>query len=1479
MSDDTEQDHGQTGAQGEDSDAPLTLAGFATEPRLVDARNLIGPGAPDRWRPVRAGIRNIYGYEDQVFSFDDGLCLLRGRNGSGKSIAQSLLFPFLFDAQLGAGRMSHGRPTGSMKNLLLVRQGSEDAEDATVRYKHESRAGYVWATFVRPGADGGPGAAISIGCGARATKASDADSWFFVTTRQPGFDLDLAPGGEPLSRLNLALELGDALPPPVSTPPAEWGPAPETVPVRRAEGRRGRERVSSPCVFETREAYQAALDRALFGMGVDRLRKAVDLILVLRRPQLGERDAEAISDALSHALAPLTSSAIARIAAGFEDLDALRRRLAELEVAAAAFTRAAEPQRRYLRLAAAARATGVERARRAAVEARREARIAGVRAGDKTRAAGLALEERDRLRDLALAAQEHRRGLLDSPAYAELANLQDLDGRIDDLRTGLDTAKGRVEDLEGREGTLQGGLARLTGELDTKVKSLRDRLGQASVAAEAATLTPSVLGLPVAGTDADELLGLDADRWRSAVGTVRLREAAITSLLELIGKAAEAEAQVVTAQGRFSEEDDAVETLEGRCDQAGDGLEASRDALAEEVLHWWARVSVASADAGADPGSAERLAGIVAVLEADASEFQRGLTEALSPLRSHLDARDRDLRAALGDNEAEVSRLEEVRAEVEALADLPPQRAEWRDASDGLALWQLVDPADSLDDQALAGIEAALGASGLLDVTISAEGTLQVPGAAALAADLRARVGSRAAGASLAEVLVAAPGPDSGIDAEAVVAVLEAIPLAAPGQDPALDLWVSTDGRFRVGPAVGNPAPGQAQYLGAPARAAHRQARLDEIDAQLGQLAQEHQRLGDDLEAVAAQRSEAAEIANEAPSERAVRDAWQHLDRLQSQLEGARERRTRAEEALERAQAKVVTARRQVLDAARERGLPSVGERLEALAVSAAELVELLLHAASALEAAQSARQAVKGVEGQLEQLAEDLTLARDERNTTSSKLDGLVARRDAILSALGEDPAEIQAKVERAGTTATRAEEAARDAETAWSEATEEAATAAAAAESARTQAEAAEALHEAALAAAESLRQPVLAAAFASPDQAPAAPPADEVGDADHAAGASTDGDVESGTGLALAWQGSDGVERIVEIVLREARDELAQVMAEHGIKADAPDLVERVTTDAERALQAASTRLVEDVIGGWYTSYAVTGGFREIRVGSTERGETSLFEAVAEVGRQLEEHASRITRDEQALFTDHIFRSAATEIQSRLQDTDVFVEQVNASLAEARTSSELSLSLRWDVDVEDASSRRVVEMMRQDPAQLSERSRELVRDHSLARIATMRAENPELSYNEVLPVVFDYRLWHRFTVRLHHPDGTSQVATRSVMKSLSGGEAANAIHQPLFAALDAHYRGADPAAPRMLTLDEAFAGIDDSLRGALMGLLVDWRFDALIASHEMWGTFAEVPALRIYDLRRMPPSEAVHAQEFRWNGRVLTGTVDAA
>ena len=93
---------------------------------------------------------------------------------------------------------------------------------------------------------------------------------------------------------------------------------------------------------------------------------------------------------------------------------------------------------------------------------------------------------------------------------------------------------------------------------------------------------------------------------------------------------------------------------------------------------------------------------------------------------------------------------------------------------------------------------------------------------------------------------------------------------------------------------------------------------------------------------------------------------------------------------------------------------------------------------------------------------------------------------------------------------------------------------------------------------------------------------------------------------------------------------------------------------------------------------------------------------------------------------------------------------------------------------------------------------------------------------------------------------------------------------LHLPLFAAAAAHYSSGTVAGPRMIALDEAFAGIDDQTRGRLMGLLVQLDLDMLLTSHELWGTYGEVPELSIYDLNRKPPTPGVFARHIAWHAR---------
>lgn len=72
-----------------------------------------------RWRPSRAGILNVYQYEDETLHFADGRLLLSGVNGSGKSTAMNMLLPFLLEADTRKIDAA-GEQTGVLRSWMLA---------------------------------------------------------------------------------------------------------------------------------------------------------------------------------------------------------------------------------------------------------------------------------------------------------------------------------------------------------------------------------------------------------------------------------------------------------------------------------------------------------------------------------------------------------------------------------------------------------------------------------------------------------------------------------------------------------------------------------------------------------------------------------------------------------------------------------------------------------------------------------------------------------------------------------------------------------------------------------------------------------------------------------------------------------------------------------------------------------------------------------------------------------------------------------------------------------------------------------------------------------------------------------------------------------------------------------------------------------------------------------------------------------------
>ncbi|MGH2970169.1 MAG: TIGR02680 family protein, partial [Solirubrobacteraceae bacterium] len=242
---------------------------------------------PRRFRPVRAGIVNLYEYGDQVFGFSGGRLLLRGHNTSGKTKALELLLPFCLDGDIAPHKLDpFARAAKHMKWNLV---GCVD---------DDQRIGYVWVEFERIADDGGV-QRVTAGIGLKANRSlPEVRRWHFVAReRRVGENLALLRGREPLSRVDLVAELGD-------------------------DGE----------VLDHQAAYRERLNALVFGFaGMEQYQTMLRLMLELRRPHLSKTlDPDGVAGMLSAGLPTVDDALMRRVAGGLEQLEALEQGLARL---------------------------------------------------------------------------------------------------------------------------------------------------------------------------------------------------------------------------------------------------------------------------------------------------------------------------------------------------------------------------------------------------------------------------------------------------------------------------------------------------------------------------------------------------------------------------------------------------------------------------------------------------------------------------------------------------------------------------------------------------------------------------------------------------------------------------------------------------------------------------------------------------------------------------------------------------------------------------------------------------------------------------------------------------------------------------------------------------------------------------------------------------------------------------------------------
>ncbi|PWJ47487.1 TIGR02680 family protein [Quadrisphaera granulorum] len=1358
-----------------------------------------------RWQPLRAGLVDLYYYDDQDFWFHDGRLLLRGNNGAGKSKVLALLLPFLFDGETAGHRLE---PDGDSQkkmewNLLL---GGE--------HPNPERTGYSWLELGRLDEDGREHV-VTIGFGVKAARGRGVvKKWFFTAAARVGVDLHLVDASRTVltqDRLEAALE---ALP--------------------------GHGRVTT-----TARDHRHAVDELFFGLGEQRYTALVDLLVQLRQPQLSRKPSESkLSDALTAALPPLDQAVLSDVAESYRSLEEDRAALDRTVEAHAGARSFLGHYRGYARVAAR-RAAAPPRSAQARYDETGRTLAAARRTLEDSLTALTAAQEADRAsaervevlqaREVALAKDPRASSVeviqgvrrADEAAQTEATRAAERAARAAER---ADRAERQAADAVRRRDSAAAGAA-------AREQAVRDAAREATLPSPDELAAGTVEPLDVTAPPAD--LG----PWqRGAQHAAERRRRDLKHLEDLARAQQRAADEHAKARAEVDRARSAVERAAERVAEAEAAQADAARALVRESAAWLQQLTEldvpdhagalaavetwAAAGAGAGEGGDLPLAALAA--EAHAA--------AVASLTSQREAAEREaveagaLVSALTE---ELRRLE--RGEHRPPALLPTREPGVREQVLGAPLWQLVELTDALDDRAAAGLEAALEASGLLDAWVGPDAGVRLAGDVVVHPHRGGPGDDDGTGSHLGELLRPADElPDgSGLTAEHVAAVLAGIGVGE-AEGARGRVWVDVDGGYGTPVTSGSWRKERSEHLGASSRERARMARMAAARSELAEASQRELDAQAAADAVGLRLAAAKREAGSVPSGRQVLQAVLDVAARVRQREELRVAVVEASSAAARAASAAQVAAEALTDAATQLALPADAEERARVAAASDRWDRAVAVLWPALEALRAAReQAVQAQES-----------AADERSAAQAATEELEQRRREAAAAhetretmertVGLDAAALLAEREEVDRDKRTAAEQRRAAQAALSGAERDAGAADSRVTSLAEQLSRDGDQRDAAVAAWQATATSGLLAVAVPEVVVP-------------------DGDAP--------WAAEPAVRlaRAVEAALADVvSDDDALTRAQNRVTSEQRTIDDVLRPDGHQATVRMAGQLAGDA------------GLLVVDVVFRGRA-TTLVELEEALAADVAERTELLDAREREVIENYLIDEVASTLADLVSAAEAQVASMNVELEQRPTSAGMRLRLRWvpredgPAGLEAARSR----LLRQNADAWSAADRAAVAAFLTAQVQAVRAADPGGSWLEQLGRALDYRTWHRFAVQ-RWQGGQWRAATGPA----SGGERVLAASVPLFAAAAAHYGSApNPHAPRLVMLDEAFAGVDDTARADYLGLLAAFDLDVVMTSEREWGCYPQVPGLGIAQLSRLEGVDAVLVTPWRWDGRERT------
>lgn len=1278
---------------------------------------------------------------------------------------------------------------------------------------YHRRIGYTWLELGRVAEDGTP-RYLSLGAGlAAAAGRPQVDSWFFIIEE-----------AEEAPRINQDIWLTNA----------------QRVVLTKERLREALDGHGQ--IFETATSYRRAIDERLFRLGAQRYDALIDTLIQLRQPQLSKKPDEiALSDALTEALPPLAPDLLGDVAEALGRLEEDRRLLEEYKTLG---RHVQQFERRYRIYAGTLSRRQARTVRQAQTEfdnasrARAEAQAAFDRAQSNEAQARLDYDNAETV----LAGRRARlEELRSDPTMQDANRLESAEKDAGQRRSAFETAGVAVQEADARVQRSIADTVRALGRATQAERNVAGLRHDSAALATAAGIAARHADSPFATLAPPALLEMIERGFDSA--SVGLRNL-VAERREQIRLMRVRYASLERAEDAFAHQRNAREDRRREADMAI-RLRADADAEVEQqgyglvsaVQDYFDGLRQLRVDPAANAAALAALADWVVTVEGDnpaQSLLRRALEEnglRLAKLHADLDAQ----RHAV---ETERALLEDERIRLEAGRDIAPpapytRDADVRSARPGAPLWQLIDFRAETTASQQAGLEAALEAAGLLDAWLSPDGQLQTRDGGCALHDTHV-LPRRQQTRTLADFVQAAVPDDCALPPHLVQDVLSGITCA--DHDPAdCEAWIAPDGRFRLGALAGAWTKPAAVYIGHAARVAARKRRLADIADRLAQLAEDLRAVQAAAEQLERERAAANTEWRQAPADDALRNAHFAAKAAAAGAQSARERLAGAEASCREAEQILMTLRERIAADAADLRLPLVAGELSAIEAALDQYQDAQLRLVQAIRELRTALPDLQRQQGRENELRADLAMRENQLATARIEAEESAARFAVLRESVGAKVDELRQRLSDARADFEMGEANLRRSNHALRIAGE-----------ARAVADTLVQAANVTLQERTNTRGELVARLqrFASTGLLASALPKIDLPD------------------MSVPWTIDPAL-----ALARRAEQELASLRDDD----DTWTRIQRQFGDELTGLQTALAAL-----GHQAPAEPNDWGFA-VHIIYQNRPERP-DRLAARLAEEIIQRDELLTAREREILETHLQDEVASAVQHLLQAAEQQVDAINKELYVHPTSTGVRFRLLWQplseeegapVGLPDARKR----LLNTSAELWSEDERKVVGTMLQQRIAAERERADAAvgrdgggSLLEQLARALDYRHWHRFRVE-RWQDGL----WRKLSGPASSGERALGLTVPLFAAIASFYsQGSYKLAPRLMLLDEAFAGIDDAARAHCMALIRQFDLDFVITSEREWGCYAELPGVAICQLQRREGIDAVFVSRWSWDGR---------